>query len=46
MPSVRAYTVNRARQPELGAWVLKTLKRQMFGRANFDLLRFRVLHAL
>ncbi len=24
---------------------LKTLKRQMYGRANFDLLRKRVLHA-
>ena len=24
---------------------LKTIKRQMFGRAKFDLLRLRVLHA-
>jgi len=24
---------------------LKSLKRQMYGRANFDLLRRRVLHA-
>jgi transposase len=24
---------------------LKTIKRQMYGRANFDLLRQRVLHA-
>jgi transposase len=24
---------------------LKAIKRQMYGRANFDLLRLRVLHA-
>jgi transposase len=37
--------VSRNGQTEGQVNKLKLIKRQMYGRANFDLLRLRVLHA-